>query len=88
MILEDKLNEIKVKYPIGTRVKLTKDMDDKYPILAGTIGTIDYIDSEGQLHMMWENGRTLALIPEVDEFEIINKFDIDKDNQSLDEVER
>ena len=88
MISEDKLNEIKEKYSIGTRVKLTKDMDDKYPILAGTIGTIDYIDSEGQLHMIWENGRTLALIPEVDEFEIINNLDIDKDNQSLDEVER
>ena len=88
MISEDKLNEIKEKYPIGTKVKLTKDMDDKFPILAGTVGTIDYIDSEGQLHMIWENGRTLALIPEVDEFEIINKFDIDKDNQSLDEVER
>ena len=88
MISEDKLNEIKEKYPIGTRVKLTKDMDDKYPILAGTIGTIDYIDSEGQLHMIWENGRTLALIPEVDEFEVINNLNINKDNQSLDEVER
>ena len=88
MISEDKLNEIKEKYPIGTKVKLTKDMDDKYPILAGTVGTIDYIDSEGQLHMIWENGRTLAIIPEVDEFEIINNFDIDKDNQLLDEVER
>ena len=88
MISEDKLNEIKEKYPIGTKVKLTKDMDDKYPILAGTIGTIDYIDSEGQLHMIWENGRTLALIPEVDEFEVINNLNINKDNQSLDEVER
>ena len=86
MISETKLNEIKELYPIGTKVKLTKDMDDKYPILAGTIGTIDYIDSEGQLHMKWENGRTLALIPEVDQFEIIN--DIDKDVQTIDEVER
>ena len=86
MISETKLNEIKELYPIGTKVKLTKDMDDKYPILAGTIGTIDYIDGEGQLHMIWENGRTLALIPEIDQFETID--DIDKDNQMLDEVER
>ena len=86
MISEGKLNEIKELYPIGTKVKLTKDMDDKYPILAGTIGTIDYIDGEGQLHMIWENGRTLALIPEIDQFETID--DIDKDNQMLDEVER
>ena len=62
-----------------------KDMDDKYPILAGTIGTIDYIDSEGQLHMIWENGRTLALVPEIDEFEIVEN--IDKDIKVHDEVE-
>ena len=73
MILEDKLNEIKENYPHETKLKLLKDMDDNQPILAGTIGIVDYIDSEGQLHMKWENGRTLALIPEVDEFEVISK---------------
>ena len=73
MISEDKLNEIKENYPPETKIKLLKDMDDKQPILAGTIGIVDYIDSEGQLHMKWENGRTLALIPEVDQFEIISK---------------
>jgi len=73
MISEDKLNEIKEKYPPETKIKLLKDMEDKQPILAGTIGIVDYIDSEGQLHMKWENGRTLALIPEVDQFEVISK---------------
>jgi len=88
MISEDKLNKIKEKYPIGTRVKLTKDMADKQPILSGTVGTIDYIDSEGQLHMIWENGRTLALLPEIDQFEILNSSSIEKDNPLYDEVER
>ena len=73
MISEDKLNEIKENYPPETKIKLLKDMEDKQPILAGTIGIVDYIDSEGQLHMKWENGRTLALIPEVDQFEVISK---------------
>ena len=85
MLSEDKLNKIKEKYPIGTKLKMLKDMDDKYPILAGTIGTIDYIDSEGQLHMIWGNGRTLALVPEIDEFEIVEN--IDKDIKVHDEVE-
>ena len=85
MISEDKLNKIKEKYTVGTKVKMLKDMDDKYPILAGTIGTVDYIYSEGQLHMIWENGRTLALVPEIDEFEIIEN--IDKDIGTHDEVE-
>ena len=73
MISEDKLNEIKENYPPETKIKLLKETEDKQPILAGTIGIVDYIDSEGQLHMKWENGRTLALIPEVDQFEIISK---------------
>lgn len=73
MISEDKLNEIKENYPLETKIKLLKETEDKQPILAGTIGIVDYIDSEGQLHMKWENGRTLALIPEVDQFEVISK---------------
>lgn len=73
MISEDKLNEIKENYPPETKIKLLKETEDKQPILAGTIGIVDYIDSEGQLHMKWENGRTLALIPEVDQFEVISK---------------
>lgn len=88
MISENKLKEIKEKYPIGSKVKLLKDMDDKYPVLAGTIGTVDYIDSEGQLHMTWENGRTLALLPDIDQFEILNTSSIEKDNPIHDEVER
>lgn len=88
MISENRLNEIKEKYPIGSRIKLLKDMDDKQPILAGTIGIIDYIDSEGQLHMKWENGRSLALLPDIDHFEIINDLNNNKDEQLLDEVER
>lgn len=73
MISEDKLKEIKENYPSETKIKLLKDMEDEQPILAGTIGIVDYIDSEGQLHMKWENGRTLALIPEIDKFEVISK---------------
>lgn len=56
-----------------TKIKLIK-MDDPYhPVPSGTVGVVDTIDDMRQIHMKWENGRTLALIPSEDEFEIDNE---------------
>ena len=64
---------IKAMYPEGTRIKLIH-MDDPYaPVPAGTKGTVEFVDDMGQIGMRWDNGRTLALIPEVDEFKIIKE---------------
>ena len=55
----------------GTKIRLIK-MDDPYhPVPSGTIGVVDCIDDMNQIHMNWETGSSLALIPNVDEFEII-----------------
>lgn len=67
------VNLIKAKYTKGTRIELIK-MDDPYaPVPSGTKGTVDFVDDMGTIHMIWDNGRTLALIPEVDKFEIIEE---------------
>ena len=67
------VNAIKEMYPQGTRIKLV-NMDDPYaPVPAGTKGTVEFVDDMGQIGMKWDNGRTLALIPEVDEFKIIEE---------------
>ena len=64
---------IKKQYPAGTRIKLI-NMDDPWnPVEPGTEGTVQLVDDIGQIHMKWDNGRTLALVPGQDEFEIINK---------------
>ena len=65
------VNTIKEMYPKGTRIELIY-MDDPYaPVPSGTKGTVEFVDDMGQIDMKWDNGRTLALIPEVDEFKII-----------------
>jgi hypothetical protein len=43
------------------------------PVEPNTLGTIRHIDGLGQIHVEWDNGRTLAVIPEIDEYEIIDE---------------
>lgn len=64
---------IKKKYPAGTRIRLINMNDPWHPVEPGTEGTVKLVDDIGQLHMKWDNGRTLALVPGQDEFEIIDK---------------
>lgn len=62
------LKFIRDQYSPGTRIRLTQ-MDDPYaPIPSGTEGTVDFVDDAGQIHMKWDSGRSLALIPGEDSF--------------------
>jgi hypothetical protein len=54
---------------IGKRIKLIQ-MNDPYPVEPNTMGTISRVDDLGQIHVIWDNGRRLSVIPEEDEFEI------------------
>ena len=55
------------------RVKLIR-MEDPYTDLKkGDEGTITGKDSLGQILVKWDNGSTLSLIPEIDEYQIIEE---------------
>ena len=44
-------------------------MDDpRDPVRAGMRGTVRFVDDQSQIHIQWDNGRGLALIPGVDSF--------------------
>ena len=67
---ENEVKMLKMRYPEGTTV-VCDHMDDPYnPIPTGTKGTVEHIDSMGQIHVRWENGSGLALVPNVDRFHI------------------
>ena len=56
---------------IGDRVRLIKMEDPYSPVESGTEGTIRLVDDIGQLHIDWDNGRTLAIVPEIDKYELL-----------------
>lgn len=54
----------------GKRVKLLFMNDVQAPPI-GTEGTITGVDSMGTIHIAWDNGSSLGLIPKEDKFEFI-----------------
>lgn len=63
----DYIEHLRRKYPKGTRVQLGC-MEDAMPVPPGSPGTVEFIDDTGQIHVNWDCGRSLALIPGVDSF--------------------
>jgi hypothetical protein len=61
------------KIKSGDRVLLVNMVDDPNPIKSGTKGTVEYVDSLGTIHVQWDDGRTLGLIPGYDEFKVIKE---------------
>ena len=69
----NEVERIKEQYPVGTRIELIS-MDDPYtPVESGMMGTVVIVDGAGTLHMKWENGRTLGIVPGEDQFRVISK---------------
>lgn len=69
---DDFVQEIKERYPVGTRIQLDF-MDDPQAIAPGTKGTVRLVDDAAQIHVNWDNGRSLAVIPGEDSFHKITE---------------
>jgi hypothetical protein len=46
-------------------------MDDMSPVPDGTEGIITGIDGIGQIQVKWDNGSSLSVIDEIDDYEIL-----------------
>lgn len=64
------VQKLKERYVCGTRVKLIS-MDDTQSPPKGTLGSIIHVDDIGTIHVAWDNGSSLGLIPDVDMFVVI-----------------
>jgi hypothetical protein len=66
-----------MKYLKGKRVRMIS-MEDVDPIQAGQCGVVQFVDDLNQLHVKWDDGRTLAIIPEKDQFEVLDSYEVDE----------
>lgn len=66
----EKIQAVQEKFKPGMRIKLGF-MDDDYAVPQGTTGTVVCVDSVGSICMKWDNGSSLSLFDDIDEFEII-----------------
>ena len=63
---------IKTMFTAGTKIRLIR-MIDEPQMERGLLGTVQFVDDIGQIHMVWDNGSTLALSMD-DDFEVISDF--------------
>ena len=72
---------MKDNYPPGTRIMLLS-MDDPYaPAPKGTKGTVVHVDDAAQIHMKWDNGRTLAIVPGEDSFRKLTAGELEEEQE-------
>lgn len=72
--------EIQLNYTPGTRI-LLNHMEDQWAVPSGTRGTVEYVDDAGQIHPKWDNGRTLAIVPQVDSFRKLTEQELQEEYQ-------
>jgi len=63
----------------GYRIRLLDMPDDPNPLETGSLGIVQSIVPLAgncfQIHVEWDNGRTLSLISPVDRFELLDNVD-------------
>jgi hypothetical protein len=60
----------------GDTIKLISMVDDPNPVQPGTKGVVTDIDDTGTLFVKWENGRTLGILPGIDEYEVLDSDEL------------
>ena len=67
-LTREMVEDLRERYPVGTRIVLDQMADDPRPIEPGTKGTVSAVDDAGTVHVRWDNGRSLGLVPGEDSF--------------------
>ena len=67
--------------PSGTRIELLRMADEPFPVRSGTRGTVVACDDGGNVFMEWDDGRTLALRPDIDRFRVLSQEECENEGQ-------
>lgn len=55
----------------GDRLRLIWTADPHTRLSAGALGTVRFIDGLGTIHVAWDDGHALGLIPGIDQFDVL-----------------
>lgn len=53
----------------GDRVRLVRCTDETTRLRPGTLGTVTQVDATGTVHVAWDTGSTLGMVPGEDVIE-------------------
>ena len=57
----------------GDRIRLVCISDEWTRLRPGTLGTVSGVDDLGTVHVRWDDGNTLGLVPGEDTWEIVER---------------
>lgn len=81
MLNRKEVKKLKEIYPEGTQIRLLR-MNGEEQMPYGLQGTVRLVDDIGQIHISWENGSSLPVNTEEDEFEIVSQQEMESGEQS------
>lgn len=67
-----RLDVLRSQYPAGCTVELVS-MDDEQSPPKGTKGKVLHVDDIGTIHIAWETGSTLGIVPGIDMVRKLNE---------------
>ena len=76
-----------LNYPPGTRLELISMGKDIDPVPPGTRGTVERVNSLGDIEVDWDNGRSLSLIPGEDSFRKLTMEELEAEQELASEQE-
>jgi len=53
------------------RIELISTTDLYTELKPGDLGTVDFVDDLGTIHINWDNGSQLGLVPDEDQFKTV-----------------
>ena len=56
----------------GKRIEMVSTSDPYTNLKAGDLGTVEFVDDMGTIHVAWDNGSMLGLVPGEDQYIIVN----------------
>lgn len=69
----EQAEKIREEYPAGTRIEFVSTTDPYSRLQQGDLGTVRYVDDAGTIHINWDCGSSLGMVPGEDEFFAVEK---------------